>query len=322
MYRKDLNSYLLYPDRDLPRFTEKNCIPEDKAQSSRLIQTLIALDDRHVVRRDVKGQVHFNGDFRNAQDLAARLGSLRMQKPEIADLIDQDSGLILDLFELTFDHRRFTGRSGAFFGYEGLGCVYWHMVSKLALAVLETYDDASQKPVAKEHLAQLKTYYREIKDGLGLDSTPADYGAFPTDPYSHTPANAGVQQPGMTGQVKEDILSRFFEIGVRIRKGVIVLDPSFFESSEFLTTSSSLRYIDIEGRQVDLPLAPGCFAFTFCQVPFIFRLSEQTELRIFHAGKNQPVSRSCNQLTMAESRSVFMREGTITKIEFCFMPAS
>ena len=37
----------------------------------------------------------------------------------------------------------------------------------------------------------------------------------PTDPYSHTPGFAGVQQPGMTGQVKEEILTRWGELGLR-----------------------------------------------------------------------------------------------------------
>ena len=32
---------------------------------------------------------------------------------------------------------RYTGRSGAMYGYEGLGCIYWHMVAKLLLAVQE-----------------------------------------------------------------------------------------------------------------------------------------------------------------------------------------
>ena len=46
------------------------------------------------------------------------------------------------------------------------------------------------------------------------------YGAFPTDPYSHTPAGKGAQQPGMTGQVKEDVISRFGELGVEVKNGV------------------------------------------------------------------------------------------------------
>ena len=42
------------------------------------------------------------------------------------------------MFENVFHHNEFTGRSGTFFAYEGLGSIYWHMVSKLLLAVQET----------------------------------------------------------------------------------------------------------------------------------------------------------------------------------------
>jgi hypothetical protein len=42
--------------------------------------------------------------------------------------------------------------------------------------------------------------YRAV---LGFNKTPALYGAFPTDPYSHTPWGAGARQPGMTGQVRD-----------------------------------------------------------------------------------------------------------------------
>ena len=321
VYREDINSYLLYPDRDLPRFTEKNCIPKDAAKSSQLISTLLSIDNQRIVRRDDNGQYHFNGDFRNAQELAARLDALPEQKPELAQLVAQEKDLLLYLFEQTFDHRRFTGRSETFFAYEGLGSVYWHMVSKLALAVLEAYDRASQSAVPDEQLAQLKSMYREIRDGLGLTSSPTTYGAFPIDPYSHTPGHAGAQQPGMTGQVKEDVLARFLEIGVRIRGGVIVFEPSLFESSEFLSSASSLNYIDIHGNPVEIELAPGSFAFTFCQVPIIYCLGEKTELRVYRAGESDYVSRDCNQLTPAESQAIFMRDETIEKIVFYFVPA-
>ena len=58
-------------------------------------------------------------------------------------------------------------------------------------------------------------YYR-VREGIGFNKTPAEYGAFPTDPYSHTPKHAGAKQPGMTGQVKEEVLCRFGELGVEL----------------------------------------------------------------------------------------------------------
>ena len=47
----------------------------------------------------------------------------------------------------------------------------------------------------------------------GIQQDGREYGAFPTDPYSHTPAHAGAQQPGMTGQVKEELLTRPARVG-------------------------------------------------------------------------------------------------------------
>ena len=56
-----------------------------------------------------------------------------------AGLVKRESGQVLGLYERLFDHQSFTGRSGTFFAYEGLGSIYWHMVSKLLLAVQETF---------------------------------------------------------------------------------------------------------------------------------------------------------------------------------------
>ncbi len=59
---------------------------------------------------------------------------------------------------------------------------------------MELYEGADPVVVGK-----IKDHYFEIKAGIGLNKSPELYGAFPTDAYSHTPGNAGVQQPGMTG---------------------------------------------------------------------------------------------------------------------------
>ena len=104
------------------------------------------------------------------------------------------------------------------YGYEGLGSIYWHMVSKLQLAVYEVTNKAIISNSDEKVIGQLFDHYFEINEGIGVNKSPDLYGAFPTDPYSHT-IWKGAQQPGMTGQVKEDIISRFGELGVRV-KGV------------------------------------------------------------------------------------------------------
>ena len=122
----------------------------------------------------------------------------------------QNAAFVLDLFETTFNHRAFTGRSGTFFAYEGLGSIYWHMVSKLLLAAQECHRRAVEEGAAETVIAALANAYYDIRQGLGFNKSPAEYGAFPTDPYSHTPMGSGARQPGMTGQVKEEILTRLW----------------------------------------------------------------------------------------------------------------
>jgi len=58
--------------------------------------------------------------------------------------------------------------------------------------------------------------YYPVPEGIGFNRTPAEHGAFPTDPCSHTSGHGGAQQPGMTEQVKEEVLTRFGELGVRV----------------------------------------------------------------------------------------------------------
>jgi hypothetical protein len=41
LYRPDQNSYILYPDRQLPRFDVKNNIPPDQIKKSSLLQRLL-----------------------------------------------------------------------------------------------------------------------------------------------------------------------------------------------------------------------------------------------------------------------------------------
>ncbi len=58
-----------------------------------------------------------------------------------AQLVAAESDAIMALFERVFHHDAFTGRSGTFFAYEGLGSIYWHMISKYLLAAQEAVFD-------------------------------------------------------------------------------------------------------------------------------------------------------------------------------------
>jgi hypothetical protein len=90
-------------------------------------------------------------------------------------------------------------------------------------------------------LPALVAHYRRVRDGLGYKKSAAEYGAFPADPYSHTPSEGGAQQPGMTGQVKEEIITRWGELGIRFEAGLIRFDPVLIDIGE-IPSDSALQF--------------------------------------------------------------------------------
>ena len=71
----------------------------------------------------------------------------------------------------------------------------------------------------------------------------------------------------MTGQVKEDVLSRFGELGVFVDAGMLYFDPRLLKKEEFLTQGGTFRYIDIYKEAQEIEVAEGSLCFTYCQIP-------------------------------------------------------
>jgi hypothetical protein len=317
MYRADQHSYLLYPDRQLPRFVEKNNIPAKELRRSALLRKLLVDGNRQVIERDVAGRVHFNAAVTNARDISSLLMELPARR--YGTLVKRDAALVLEIFERLFDHESFTGRSGTFFGYEGLGCIYWHMVSKLLLAAQENYFLAVEAGAPASVINGLAAAYYDIRAGIGDYKTPENYGAFPMDPYSHTPGQGGARQPGLTGQVKEDVISRFGELGVSVKNGRIHFYPRLLRDEEFVTGRAVFNYCDLTGAKQRLELKPGELAFTYCQVPVIFRRARMNSLKLFFADGSERQYAQL-QLDAKISRSLFERTGQIKQIEVCLNP--
>ncbi|MFO7447355.1 MAG: hypothetical protein R6W90_13375 [Ignavibacteriaceae bacterium] len=309
LYRQDQSSYMLYPDRELPRFTEKNIIPLDLLEQSQLLQSLIRENDKSIVVRDINGDIHFNSTFRNASYLKQALNELQNSHT----ISDNEIEIILGIYEGVFDHQSFTGRSGTFYKYEGLGSIYWHMVSKLLVSIQDIFYHEHTE-TSTSSLSKLKDCYYKIREGIGVHKSPELYGAFPTDPYSHTPAGMGAQQPGMTGQVKEDVISRFGELGVLIKEGEIHFNPALLNEEEFLNKSRVYQYYDVNGRYQTLMLNPGMLAFTICQVPVIYIQSKNEKIIL---SRKEDIEEEINGLVIgrAASKLIFQREGIINRIK-------
>jgi hypothetical protein len=246
LFTERRQSFLLYPDRRLPGFLERNRL-DAEALALPITQTLLAAGRSDLLETQSDGTVRFAPALANRADLEAAGANLGDALQPLAEA-----------YERVLHHHAFTGRSGTMFGYEGLGCIYWHMVAKLLLAVQEQVFLAADQGAPE--LAALCAHYRHVREGLGYRKSASAYGAFPADPYSHTPGEGGAQQPGMTGQVKEEILTRWGELGLRVRGGRVHFKPVLLDEVEIA-----------EG---------GELRFTWARVPYTYRRGAETRLRV------------------------------------------
>jgi hypothetical protein len=182
------------------------------------------------------------------------------------------------------------------------------MVSKLLLAVQDV--QATSTGTTAE---ALRAHYEQVRDGIGVHKSPAVHGAIPIDPYSHTPGFAGAQQPGMTGQVKEDVIGRIGELGLTVSSGRIGFRPDLVRRAEFRSAPGVLRFVDLSGRRRELPVPAGAYGFTFCQVPVIVHSGGPAGITLTAADGGQTTAAAL-ELDARTSAAVFARTGATTEI--------
>ncbi|MFT4622288.1 MAG: hypothetical protein ACI8PZ_000944 [Myxococcota bacterium] len=304
LYREDLDSFMLYPNRRLPSFHERNQVVESAAVAVGFVRAQLDGAGSRVILRDGEGVLRFAPDLSTAEDLEQAL--------DAAGASPGDRAAVLALWEATFDHHAFTGRSGTMYAYEGLGSVYWHMVGKLLLAVHECAIAAEQGPPSPALVTRLRAARRRIRDGLGWGRSAHDVGAIPTDPHSHTPMGRGAQQPGMTGVVKEELLVRRGELGVVVDRGCLRFVPERIDPAEFVSTPSTWEVPGgvRPGQAVEVPA--GGLAFLLCGLPVVVAPGPtlSAELHALDGVQQFPDAR----LDRAASQRLFSRDAALRRI--------
>jgi hypothetical protein len=161
--------------------------------------------------------------------------------------------------------------------------------------------------------------YYDIRAGIGFNKSPDVYGAFPTDPYSHTPMGSGARQPGMTGQVKEEILTRWGELGVSVQNGRLHFAPTLLRSDEFLPAPDTFTYLDVAGREQTVSLPADSLAFTFCQTPIVYTRGDAVAIEVvFDDGRTQTIATAT--LNQSLSQHIFDRNGRIQMLRVTVEP--
>ena len=119
----------------------------------------------------------------------------------------------------------------------------------------------------------------------------------------------------MTGQVKEEIITRMGELGCSLKNGTLVFQIELLKLSEFLKKDAVFSYVDINHNFCEYVLKPDQLGFTYCQVPIIYQLSEQ-DCNISVSFKNQTTENISGNILPSEiSNKLFSRSGEIKEIK-------
>ena len=188
-----------------------------------------------------------------------------------------------------------------------------HLFLKLRYAVQEIHAAAIADNANSEVIYRLRHHYVQICEGIGVHKSPLNYGAFPTDPYSHTPLGKGVQQPGMTGQVKEDVICRMRELGVYYSNGSIHFVPSMITENDVVNSDQDIMYTDVHGVQRRVQISSGSLFFTICQTPIIYSFGKRNELKIVMHDDSIEVFEHMS-LSVSHSKCIFSRSGYIKQV--------
>ncbi|TNF63478.1 MAG: hypothetical protein EP306_01125, partial [Burkholderiales bacterium] len=118
LYDARRRSFVLYPDRELPGFLDRNRL-DAEALALPAVSAAIEQGRTDLLQTQVDGTVRFAPGLANRralEDALARGAPLGV-----------DTAPLVQAYERLLGHHAFTGRSGTMFAYEGLGCIYWHM---------------------------------------------------------------------------------------------------------------------------------------------------------------------------------------------------
>jgi hypothetical protein len=314
LVRPDLDTFMLAPPRRPPGFLDKNVIDSDVVRSNALLARLLDEDEATVVRTDVDGTCRFAPDLTTAASLRARLERLA-DTEQWAALVESELDELLEIYESVFHHRAYIGRSGSMYAYEGIGSIYWHMVTKLLLAAQEAAADARRRGDDAGEVERLRDAYWRVRGGLGVNTSADEFGAVPIDPYSHTPAHAGAQQPGMTGAVKEEILARRGELGVAVDSGRIAFDALLVRPDELLEAPSHWPVEGVAGRDGSIEVPAGAVGLTVCQVPIVVVVGDAGDSHIevqYSDGRTH--RHQGGRLDSSDSAEIFGRTGVVRAV--------
>ena len=123
----------------------------------------------------------------------------------------------------------------------------------------------------------------------------------------------------MTGAVKEELLVRPSELGVRFDDGEVVFDPLLLRRSELLESPTGWTIVTEKGESVVIGLEPGTLGLTVCQVPVVVSVTADDPCIEIDFSDGRTTRRDGTRLGREISAMVFGRTDEVARIR-AFLP--
>ena len=122
----------------------------------------------------------------------------------------------------------------------------------------------------------------------------------------------------MTGQVKEEVITRLIELGVFVSSGYFVLILSSLESLSF-SRKKTIKLFRYKWKTMSESLNAGELGFTYCQIPIVYHQSDSTTIRItFENGEVKKIDG--DTIDDQISQLIFDKTGEVIKINVGLKP--
>jgi hypothetical protein len=106
------------------------------------------------------------------------------------------------------------------------------------------------------------------------------------------------------------------ELGCFVTNGKVSFDPFLLRAQEFTTQATTFRYLDINEAWNTIDLNSGSLAFTWCQVPVIYSISNNDDaLMTIYSEDGEKHTMMANELDQEFSQMLFARSGGIVRID-------
>jgi hypothetical protein len=100
---------------------------------------------------------------------------------------------------------------------------------------------------------------------------------------------------------------------VTVEEGTISFKPLLLDPREYLDHSVPFHYLDVKGRQRTIDLPAGSLAYTFCQVPVVYRSGPDAKVEVhFSDGTSREVVG--HTLGADLSQHIFRRDGQVRQV--------